>query len=228
MMKYKATICLAAILIMLFLLPEFASDKVSSSFTHETNMETEGPAETTDIPATREVNHSDYTSKDQCIECHPRAFPNHMFSKPLAMFEDVPLDPEGNITCFTCHNCKTGDCVFRKSKRELCNICHDCSQGMSCMIGTAHLGSSENIERLINTCPACHDGIGGPYISPDGHMINKDYRTKSGLREITHSKVILVGGKVTCISCHNPYKNEAKRLVKSNEGSRLCLTCHRK
>ena len=227
-MKYKATIGLAAILSILFLLPEFANDEVSSSFTHEKNMESEGSAESSDTLLAREVNHSVYTSKEQCIECHPKAFPNHMFSKPLAVYEDLPLDLEGNITCFTCHNCTTSKCVFRKSKRELCNICHDCSQGMSCMIGTAHLGSSENIEGMINTCPACHDGIGGPYISPDGHMFNKYYRVKNGFRDITHSKIILVRGKVTCISCHNPYENEAKRLVKSNEGSRLCLTCHRK
>jgi predicted CXXCH cytochrome family protein len=227
-MKYKATIGLAAVLSMLFLLPEFASDKVSSSFTHEKNMESEGSAESADTPAAGEVSHSDYSSKEQCLECHPRAFPSHIFSRPLTMYEDLPLDLEGNITCFTCHNCTTGECVFRISKRELCSICHDCSQGMSCALGAAHMGSSENIENVINACPACHDGATGPYISPDGHMINKYYRIDEGFRDISHTKVILVNGKVTCISCHNPYKNEENRLVKSNEGSRLCLTCHRK
>ena len=155
-----------------------------------------------------DVNHSIYKTKEECLECHTRALPTHILSEPLNMSEELPLDFAGKMTCFTCHNCTTGKCVFRKNKRELCNVCHDCTQGMSCIIGVAHLGTSENIESLSNICIACHDGIIGPYKNPEGPMINKVYKINKGLKDISYSKVILVKGKVTCISCHNPYKNE--------------------
>lgn len=43
------------------------------------------------------------------------------------------------------------------------------------------------------------------------------------------SDVILVGGKVECVSCHNVHDNTIEPFLnKSNAGSALCLTCHDK
>jgi predicted CXXCH cytochrome family protein len=99
---------------------------------------------------------------------------------------------------------------------------------MSCAIGVAHLGDSNSIESVSNMCLSCHDGIEGPFVNPEDKMINTDYKSNKSFWHIRDSKIVLVNGKVTCVSCHNPYKNEDKRLVISNEGSRLCVTCHRK
>ncbi|MEN8264211.1 MAG: cytochrome c3 family protein [Nitrospirota bacterium] len=225
-MKCKVTIVFAVILSIALLLLEFGSGRVWSFVTQEENPEAKESINVNDASMTKEVNHSIYKSKEQCFECHPRLSPSHMFSKPLIVSENLPLDFEGKITCVTCHNCTTSKCVFRKNKRELCNVCHDCTQGMSCIIGVAHLGNSENIEHLANTCLACHDGVEGPFRNPEGKMINKYYKIKKSFRDISYSNIVLLNGKVTCISCHNPYENEDKKLVMSNEGSRLCLTCH--
>jgi predicted CXXCH cytochrome family protein len=178
--------------------------------------------------STADVDHSIYQTRAECIECHPRDLPTHTFSHPLFMSEDLPLDYGGNITCFTCHDCASGRCMFRKKREELCMVCHDCSQGMACSIGAAHLGSARDINILLNGCLACHDGFIGPSVGTEGHRVNMVYTLKKGFNSISDSRIVFVDGKVTCISCHNPYKNEDKRLIKSNEGSRLCLTCHSK
>lgn len=43
------------------------------------------------------------------------------------------------------------------------------------------------------------------------------------------SRIPLPGGRVQCISCHDPHNTHRHRgmLVSTNEGSRLCLSCHR-
>jgi predicted CXXCH cytochrome family protein len=40
------------------------------------------------------------------------------------------------------------------------------------------------------------------------------------------SRIQLVEGKVSCISCHSPYSQKKKQLVMSNFKSALCLSCH--
>jgi len=42
--------------------------------------------------------------------------------------------------------------------------------------------------------------------------------------------MLIEGGKMQCVSCHNVHGGYADsgRLKMSNEGSRLCLTCHLK
>jgi predicted CXXCH cytochrome family protein len=213
-MKYNVEMGFAVILGIAFLLLELVS---STAW-----------ALVADPPVTEAVDHSIYQSKEQCIECHRRSSPSHMFSKPLSMSESLPLDLEGKVTCVTCHDCTTSSCILRKNTREMCDVCHDCTQGMSCVIGVAHLGDSNSIESVSNMCLSCHDGIEGPFVNPEDKMINTDYKSNKSFWHIRDSKIVLVNGKVTCVSCHNPYKNEDKRLVISNEGSRLCVTCHRK
>ena len=51
--------------------------------------------------------------------------------------------------------------------------------------------------------------------------------TSSGLGG-TISEDLLFNNRVECISCHNPHASAAKLLIKSNQRSALCLTCHNK
>ncbi len=56
----------------------------------------------------------------------------------------------------------------------------------------------------------------------------KDFQPAS---KVTRSgDVTLPGGKVECISCHDPHNRSGEKfmLVKSNARSALCLTCHKK
>lgn len=173
------------------------------------------------------VDHSAFETVKECVGCHPRALPTHKQRSPQEMAEDWPLDTGGRMLCITCHDCISGTCILRKPKPELCQVCHDCSQGMACMIGSAHLGDSPQIDVLVYACVVCHDGvIAAEGSGPGNHRINVLYLPGKHFRRVEDRRVVFVDGKVTCVSCHNPYASEAARLVKSNAQSSLCLTCH--
>jgi predicted CXXCH cytochrome family protein len=103
---------------------------------------------------------------------------------------------------------------------------------MACLIGTAHLGDSKDIKtRAYIGWLGCHNGsLSQNRGGREDHAIDIFYMPskKKGLRRVRDRKVVFVDGKITCISCHNPYKSKDKRLIKSNTGSRLCLTCHQR
>jgi len=99
-----------------------------------------------------------------------------------------------------------------------------------------------------NSCLTCHDGamasdatartgavlIGLPDEGPQAHPVSVEYRMESlrpgegGLRpeSMLDPRIRLFDHRVECASCHSPYSSEPRLLVMSNEGSRLCLTCH--
>lgn len=108
-------------------------------------------------------------------------------------------------------------------------------------------------------CLGCHDGAVAPEVhlrprsrrtSPLGRsVLGIDDRVRFplrshpvGIKYPRRSKALvplarvdaddeiqLPGGRVECISCHDPHGTEghASLLVKSNRRSRLCLSCHR-
>jgi predicted CXXCH cytochrome family protein len=173
------------------------------------------------------MDHSSYINVMECITCHPRALPTHKQRAPDNMSEDWPLTSDRKMVCITCHNCISGKCVLRKQPNRLCMVCHDCTQGMSCMIGTAHIGNSETNIQITSLCVSCHDGTAAKEADgPGNHQTEVLYLIKKKFREISDKRVVFIDGKVTCLSCHNPYTLSASKLVKSNMGSRLCLTCH--
>lgn len=176
-----------------------------------------------------DINHSVYRAVDECLSCHPRSLPSHSLGRPKNKPTGWPLDPSGRMICITCHDCISGKCVLRETPERICQACHDCTQGMACMVGVAHMGSSSNIEALAAACLTCHDGTMGKSVNIEGgHKVNMFYILKKDFNVIRDKRVILVRGKVTCISCHNPYSSERARLVMSNGSGQLCLTCHRK
>ena len=104
-------------------------------------------------------------------------------------------------------------------------------------------------------CLSCHDGIvardvysyahavrgpgkvGGSWIgtgSLTSHPIGVEYPavepTYHPAAAVTSSgRIKLPGGRVQCISCHEPHNSHRIEgmLVDRNDGSRLCLSCHR-
>jgi predicted CXXCH cytochrome family protein len=141
-----------------------------------------------------------------------------------------PLDKARTLSCVTCHDCKGGSCILRLKKEELCRACHDCTQGMACLIGTAHVGDSKELGARISDCEACHDGTVGPLIVTKvmgAHPVGVIYGRQKSLRNNPRdARIVLVNGKVTCVSCHDPYSRKDKKLVMGNENSKLCLSCH--
>ena len=86
------------------------------------------------------------------------------------------------------------------------------------------------------TCLRCHDGREAPEV-PDartGHAFDVPYEPvlKPNLRrspEQFNSAVVLVEGKVTCLSCHDPSSSLLYHLVGPVDGpvdKRFCVACH--
>lgn len=182
-------------------------------------------------PSFAYTDHSLPRVMKKCIKCHPRAQPTHLLSRPDKMPEGWKGGTSGKMLCITCHDCTSGICTLKKEATELCQACHDCTTGMACVLGIAHLGNTIKDSSQHRNCLSCHDGYMGnarvaPGMVPGDHKVNVLYLKKKGYKTLPDRRIILPNGRVTCISCHNPYKSDHTRLVKSNEGGRLCLGCH--
>jgi len=71
---------------------------------------------------------------------------------------------------------------------------------------------------LHNSGGANHP-IGVPYPL---YSSNGEYRDKNSLPK----EIWLPEGKLSCVSCHQPYKQKHGQLVMSNNRSTLCIQCH--
>lgn len=107
---------------------------------------------------------------------------------------------------------------------------------------------SLSVDPVSAECLSCHDGSIGSrsdvgvgywrhsidFIQQDRgiHPIGVNYRmaalrnTKLRPPEMLPSEIKLVDGKVSCISCHDPYSSRPMQLSMDNRGSRLCGSCH--
>jgi predicted CXXCH cytochrome family protein len=183
------------------------------------------------------------------IMSHPTGF------KPVnPLPADLPLDWKGDLTCSTCHEVHGNMPSLMRGARQgkaLCLACHEASfftamkdRGMSLRASghaLARLNDSTGIDALSLHCMGCHndrtDAL-GVQVSSDGlvrhnsgganHPIavaypsGGDYRPRGDLPKA----IWLPDGKLSCVSCHQPYKKEHGKLVVTNEGSALCLQCH--
>lgn len=96
---------------------------------------------------------------------------------------------------------------------------------------------------VSDACLGCHDGTSARAMHVEGnHPVGVDYErlavqraaslrpssSPSGLGG-TIAEDLLINGRVECSSCHDPHAAHGSgttRLRVSNQGSRLCLTCH--
>jgi predicted CXXCH cytochrome family protein len=180
--------------------------------------------------STAEVDHTKYDKVTECTRCHPRMHPTHWQQMPADMQSLLPLDEKGRISCTTCHICTRKTCDLRETKEDLCKVCHDCTQGMACVLGTAHLGNSKHLAvDAVDKCLNCHESEGTPQACAIGNRTVHTTVLKAKNAKGPRRKITLVDGEVTCLSCHNPYTaDEFAKLIKSNRDSELCTTCHGK
>lgn len=136
-----------------------------------------------------------------------------------------------------------------------CRQCHatiegDARASHGLALGRAHLQSmapSMAFEDTVSTqrqsvetaqnCLSCHDGTVARGLG-NSHPVGVRYgRTRhiQGRRprlnltppDRLDRRVRLFEGDVQCGSCHSPFSSLKKLLVMSNEGDRLCKSCHR-
>jgi predicted CXXCH cytochrome family protein len=111
--------------------------------------------------------------------------------------------------------------------------------------------SSQEIDPMSKNCISCHDGafaasatiMAGAwtheqsFLSHDrgSHPIGMNYEAarinrgrKTDLKPLSavDRRIRFFDGKVGCGSCHDPYSTIRKRLVMSDDNSKLCYSCH--
>ena len=105
----------------------------------------------------------------------------------------------------------------------LCLSCHDGVLARD-VFTTAHATA------FVRQLGASRLGVGGLTGHPIGVRYPVTTPTYRAPQIVTaDGRVKLPDGRVQCISCHDPHNTERHEsmLVRSNRGSRLCLTCHR-
>lgn len=115
--------------------------------------------------------------------------------------------------------------------------------------GSPEVGTLDSFSR---DCLSCHDGLRasditvvyrnspenprrGRHVSGKDHPVGMDYENyvasgRGNYKPIAtlNSRMMLIDGKVGCLTCHNPLNPEKNHLVMSDFRSALCLSCHNK
>jgi predicted CXXCH cytochrome family protein len=111
--------------------------------------------------------------------------------------------------------------------------------------------SLQELDPMSRNCVSCHDGTFAASITiragtwthennfmrhdQGSHPIGIDYETarlsrgrKTDLRPLSlvDRRIRFFNGKVGCGSCHDPYSTLYKKLVMTDENSKLCASCH--
>ena len=169
-------------------------------------------------------------SGETCITCHTP----HNADMGVA---DAPLwNHEVTASTFTAYDTPTMDATAGQPSgtSKLCLSCHDgtvavdnyggATGGTDLITGNKNLGTDLSgdhpVSFLYDAALATSDG-----------ELHDPTNTNSGLGS-TITSDLLVGNKVECSSCHDVHNtvavNGTKLLVKSNNASALCFTCHAK
>jgi len=141
---------------------------------------------------------------------------------------------QGKDLCFSCH-----DAAFFKKMRD---------GGASLMVG--HLSSGIDVHAPMldgysRQCMECHGNSADPKLATtvdrngvarhaDGsvnHPVGANYQKASTFggyraRGVVERKLTLPDGMVSCVSCHQAYKQDHGKLVVTKADSKLCYECH--
>jgi len=173
------------------------------------------------------------TNTEVCVYCHTphqqgtSQYPlwNHTLS--AAGSYGAYTSPTLNGTISPVPNSNDG------SVTSLCMSCHDGTVAVNALFNPPNVGT------LGSAYTAEHDGTGkivsaanlGTDLRND-HPVNLDYQSSitngdSGLNSAASVSSLLIGGQVTCASCHQVHDPAIVPFLRvTNTGSTLCLTCH--
>jgi predicted CXXCH cytochrome family protein len=144
-------------------------------------------------------------AKDFCLSCHDQAFFSRMKDAGTSLVISGHLDigrGRGTID-IDAHSLH----------------CLGCHAGSHSGGGTVSVSRGGVVRHSSGSAP---------------HPIGRSYRDASrrgGLHpehQLAQKKIMLSDGKVSCVSCHEAYKQEHGKLVVTLDRSALCLTCHAK
>jgi predicted CXXCH cytochrome family protein len=145
-------------------------------------------------------------------------------------------EARGKELCLACHDTaffngmKDGGISLQQSGHAIADM--------------AQVDKSNDIDALSLQCMGCHNNqsdAGGIRVGRNGivrhnsgaanHPIGVAYPANSRSREFRPKGMLpraiwLPNGKLSCVSCHQPYKKEHGQLVMPNDRSSLCTQCH--
>ncbi len=188
------------------------------------------------IPADMPLSRSGELTCSTCHDVHadystPYGAPSHFLRRQEG----------GNAFCKICHQ-NLG--ALSQGHKASLGEAHFRSQ----YIATA---SSQEIDPMSKNCISCHDGsfassatiragrwnhnksflqhdLGSHPIGLDYEAARRNRGSKTDLRpiDIVDRRIRFFKGKVGCGSCHDPFSTIPKKLVMSDEHSKLCFSCH--
>lgn len=185
------------------------------------------------------------TTTDPCIFCHTWRNP----APGISPLWNRNISNAGAFVMYTSPTMKTTPSMQPGPYSLACLTCHD-DAGASSAVNykdTHTLRSDVNSSSpSVSNCSKCHAGGSGtsglnPHFTighdlRDDHPVSMPYPTN--LSEFFNlppdfmngwTDVKLYSGKVECGSCHDPHDTtRGMFLRKSNRGSALCTTCHKK
>jgi predicted CXXCH cytochrome family protein len=159
-------------------------------------------------------------------------------------------------TCHAVHGTNPGLLRGDKRGKDLCLSCHDTAffsgmkdsgislqQSGHALADMAQEEKTTDIDALSLQCMGCHNnqvdsnGIrvsNGIVLHNSGaanHPIGIAYPMASSKHNFRSKSMLpvaiwLPNGKLSCVSCHQPYKKVHGQLVISNNASSLCMQCH--
>lgn len=164
------------------------------------------------IGSKHDFSQSAIHARDMCTPCHvphiPPARAPLLDSRPEAKGRYRPYNAAGtdldatSMLCLSCHDGVIATDVF-----------------------TAAHGTQWNRQTIRS--PFGGGGATGHPIGIRYPTSSKTYHSEASV--LADGAIKLPAGRIQCISCHDPHNTERHdgMLVKSNAGSRLCLSCHR-
>lgn len=163
-----------------------------------------------------DFSHEAWSKDDQCGACHTP----HRDKAPKA----APLwDPGADLAKRFGTSVRSG--AIAGGGTRMCLRCHDGTIARDTISGVKR-------ERFVN--------IHNPGVFQVGHQrsdhpvgvaypqVSKHFRPMTAV--LASGTVVLPGGRVECMSCHDPHDTSGAKhmLVMENTRSALCLTCHKK
>lgn len=161
-------------------------------------------------------------------------------------------------TCHLPHGNQAGLLRGTKRGKDFCLACHTpeffsaMKDAGASIVESGHLQSSDadrgldGLDSYSLNCMRCHIGksgkaapvsVGMNLLRHDGgrinHPIGSSYREAAkfgGYRPVQRlsKKILLPGGRLSCLSCHLGYSMRHGQLAVSNNRSALCFECHEK
>lgn len=169
-----------------------------------------------------------------CLPCHTPHFATKLVDDAAPLWNH-----EVTTATYTLYSSATLDATLEQPSgvSKLCLSCHDGTVALDSFggaTGSVYIASQFNVA----------SSVGGSSHLSDDHPISFVYNSAlatadgglfdptaalSGLGGTIDSD-LLINNKLQCTSCHDVHnsQNQDKLLVKSNDGSALCKTCHSK